>query len=230
MTASRGVLAHLATALAACSVALAPAAAGVAKKRPAVSLAGAGSLGSFTPAAADPRLAAAFAHGGFGSGFRFTPSAAPGGRRAVTVAVRARASTPAEAERVAVASSPAITPTAYNLGVAVGWKRFTVSGDVAKVDLGVLPGGREAVDIGLSYSGRQWSTTLQVVADRSLSEVSRLLGNDLGYSVDLGGSYALGRNFEVTGGVRYRLQRDRLDLTDERRDSQAVYVGTAFKF
>jgi hypothetical protein len=35
----------------------------------------------------------------------------------------------------------------------------------------------------------------------------------------------------VTGGVRYNIERDRLTtLQDDRRDSQAVYVGTAFKF
>jgi hypothetical protein len=35
----------------------------------------------------------------------------------------------------------------------------------------------------------------------------------------------------VTGGVRYKIQHDRLEpLTDQRRDSQAVYIGTAFRF
>ena len=197
-----------------------------------VSLIAPGSLGSFTPAAANPRVAAAFARSGFGSaGFHFTPSSAPGSRRAVTVAVRARAATKAEAERIAYVAMPAIAPSAYNLGVSVGWKQFALSGDLAKVDPGVLPGGREAVDLGLSYSGRQWSTRLQLAADRSLGNQPRLIGNDQSYSVDLGGSYALSRNLEVTGGVRYRLQRDRLEnIADDRRDSQAVYVGTAFRF
>ena len=54
----------------------------------------------------------------------------------------------------------------------------------------------------------------------------RLLANP-----DSIGCYALTRNLDVTGGVRYKLQRDRLDrFTDNRQDSQAVYVGTAFKF
>jgi hypothetical protein len=235
MKLSRGMLALGAGGIILCAVALAPAPAAtstIVKKRPALSLSGTGGLGSFTPAAADPRLAAAFARGGVGAtnGFHFTPSSTPGGRRAVTVAVRARANTKAEAERTALVSTPSITPTAYNLGVSVGWKRFAVSGDIAKVDVGPLPGGREAVDIGLSYSGRQWSTKLQVAADRSLGDQPRLIGNDEAYSVDLGGSYSLTRNLEVTGGVRYRRQRDRLEVVDERRDSQAVYVGTAFKF
>ncbi len=39
------------------------------------------------------------------------------------------------------------------------------------------------------------------------------------------------RNLDVTAGVRYKARdRDRLPpLTDDRRDSQAVYVGTAFQ-
>lgn len=210
-----------------------------AKKRPyaAVSLSAPGSIGSFTPAAADPRQAAALARAGLGGGsfsggaFRFTPSAAPGSRRAVTVAVRARATTKAAAERAAMVSTTGITPSAYNLGVSVGWKQFALSGEIVKVEGGLLPGDRESADVGLSYTGRQWSTRLQLGADRATGGGAHLMGPDQSYSVDLGGSYALTRNLEVTGGVRYRLQRDRLQpFQDERRDSQAVYVGTAFRF
>jgi hypothetical protein len=35
----------------------------------------------------------------------------------------------------------------------------------------------------------------------------------------------------VTAGLRYQSDRERLaQLKDDRRDSQAVYVGTAFRF
>ena len=38
-------------------------------------------------------------------------------------------------------------------------------------------------------------------------------------------------NIALTGGVRYRIDRERMAaVKDDRRDSQAVYVGTAFKF
>ena len=51
------------------------------------------------------------------------------------------------------------------------------------------------------------------------------------YSVDLGGAYSITRNIAVTGGVRYKVERDKLSsIADTRRDSQAVYVGTAFSF
>ncbi|WP_242653492.1 hypothetical protein [Sphingomonas jatrophae] len=191
---------------------------------------GGGGIGAFTPAAADPgRVAAMSASGLSATGFRFTPAAGPGNRRGVTVAVRARTARP-DTARVAALGTSAVLPTAYNLGVSIGWKRFALSGDVARMDAGLLPLGREAVDLGLSYSGKQWSTRVQVGADRATDQRS-LIGPDQSYSVDLGGSYALTRNLELSGGVRYKRERDRTDyIFDDQRDSQAVYVGTAFRF
>ena len=48
----------------------------------------------------------------------------------------------------------------------------------------------------------------------------------------MGGAFSIARNLDVTAGARYRIARDRLEpiSRDERRDSQAVYVGTAFRF
>lgn len=221
----------LALSAALCSAAFGATTTRTLRKAPvAASLSAPGSLGSFTPAAADPRMAASFARNGLAGGFRFTPSSTPGSRRSVTVAVRARATGRSAAERLA-AATPAVAPSAYNLGVAVGWKRFALSGDVARIDGGLMPGSREAMDVGLSYGGSKWRTRLQFGADRSLGDQPLLVGNDEAYSVDLGGSYTLTRNLEVTGGLRYRTQRDRFEsFNDTKRDSQAVYVGTAFKF
>lgn len=240
MVAIRGATAKVGAMLAVSALVLAPSVASTFKpgpKRPnaAISLTAPGNIGSFTPAAADPRRAASFGRaglggGGYSAGFRFTPSSAPGSRRAVTVAVRTRATTKAAAER-ALGSTVGIAPSAYNLGVSVGWKQFALSGEVAKVEGGLLPADSESAEVGVSYSGKSWSTRLQLGADRSTGSRPRLIGPEQSYSVDLGGSYSLSRNVEVTGGVRYKLQRDRLEpLKDDRRDSQAVYIGTAFKF
>jgi hypothetical protein len=198
-------------------------------------------LGVFTPANGDPRLAAVLARSGLGaSGFRFTPATTSVRLgRSVTVAVRARnGAAPVLSERAALVNPSqatglsALTPIAYSLGVAVGWRRFAVSSEVAKVDLGAL-GGREVVDVGVSYTARKFSTRVAVGADQATPGTPRALalGNN-GYTVDLGGSYRLSRNLDLTAGVRYRTsERDRLaPLADNRRDSQAVYVGTAFKF
>ncbi len=198
-----------------------------------------GSIGYFTPAAADPRLAAIFARGGLNNqGFRFTPVAV-GRNRAVTVAVRATSGNRMPAfmnvapQVAAIAAAPAtgLQPLSYSLGAAVGWKRFALTGEADRVDIGALPAARERANVGVSYNARKWSSRLQVAAERPIGQAPRTINGTESLSVDVGGSYRLTRNFDVTAGVRYRQDRDRLETrVDERRDSQAVYVGTAFRF
>ncbi len=191
-------------------------------------------LGTFTPAAADPKLAAILARSGLPeAGFRFTPSESRRGSRTVTVAVRARSTRGAQGTQVASAqpASLSLAPIAYNLGVSVGWKRFAVSGDLTRVDLATLPGSRERADVGVSYTGKRVSGRVQANADRPLASTPILIGDKPSYSIDVAGSYSLTRNLDVTAGVRYRSEQDRLPkITDDRRESQAVYVGTAFRF
>jgi len=208
------------------------------KVKPRVSLSARGGLGSFTPALADPRLSALLSRGGLASsGFRFTPAATSVRlNRSVTVAVRASlgGSQPANDRAQLVApTATGFAPIAYNLGVAVGWKRFALSSDVAKVDLGGAFGGREAVDVGVSYSIPKLTTRVAVGADQATRDTPRALAEGKAYSVAMSGSYSLTRNIDLTAGVKYRAtDRDRVQtpLADARRDNQAVYIGTAFKF
>ena len=129
------------------------------------------------------------------------------------------------------APSTSIMPVAYNLGVALGWKRFAFSGDVEKVDLGTI-GGRESVDLGVSYRIKNFTTRVVVGGDRATPNTPKALAGDAGVSVGMSGSYSLTRNIDVTAGLKFRAERDRLGpvAADTRRDSQAVYIGTAFKF
>jgi len=193
--------------------------------------------GTFTPAAADPRLAAVFARGGLGANeFRFTPAESRRDKRAVTVAVRARSTQNALAVADSrtgsdMSTSVGIAPIAYNLGVAVGWKKFAVSGSMSHVDLGLQPGSRDAADVAVSYSAGRASSRLMAAADRPLPGANKLVETPDSYSVDLSSSYSLTRNLEVTAGVRYRSDRERIArVEDDRRDSQAAYIGTAFRF
>lgn len=204
-----------------------------------------GSIGTFTPAVRDPRLAALLARRSAAAGptFRFTPAAPPSERnRQVRVAVRARPGAvvaeavrpndPAAPAAVATPSGTQITPSSYNLGASVGWRRFAITGDVASTSGGALPGSRESARVGLNYrANRRLTGRVQVGAEKA-EGVQRVITEDSAYSLDVGGSYSIARNLDVTGGVRYRVSRDRLDplARDERRDSQAVYVGTAFRF
>ena len=226
-------------AVAATGLVLTPAfAATSSKKRPAAVSLSFDSLPSFTPANADPKLAAALAGKSLSlSDFTFTPAPAKGRPSQVRVAIRARVATPNDA-RVAQASIPtaavsALTPTTYNLGLAVGWRHFAVSGDVSKIrSPDPAFGGRESAMVGVSYSlNNRLSTRVAVGADRATGNPVAGLRQGNNVSLDVGSSYSLSRHIAVTGGVRFNIERDRLSaLQDDRRDSQAVYIGTAFKF
>jgi hypothetical protein len=230
--------AKLLAALAAGALVLTPAfaASTTAKKRPpAVSLSF-DPISSFTPANADPKLAAALAGRNLSlTDFKFTPAPAKGRPSQVRVAIRARTSAPAASPltdpAAQTAAVNALTSTSYNLGVAVGWRRFAVSGDVAKVkDADPVIGGRESAVVGVSYSLKRFTGRVAVGAERTDHPVPALRKGE-NYSLDVGGAYALSNRVALTGGVRYNVERDRLSaLQDDRRDSQAVYVGTALKF
>ena len=236
MKLSRFSAAKVAVALGAAGVLLSPAfAAPDSKKRPpAVSLSLSPDF-AFTPASADPRLAAEISGRVPSlSDFKFTPAAAKGRPSQVRVAIRARATSPQQVAAASSSASPvgALAPVSYNLGVAVGWRRFAVSGDVAKVKPSGSPvDGRESATVGVSYSLPRFTGRVAVSADRSEGRAAQALRNPDNYAVDVGGSYDVTRRLSVTGGVRYKIEHDRLSaLSDDRVDSQAVYIGTAFKF
>jgi hypothetical protein len=209
-----------------------------AKKKPAAVALSFDPVSSFTPANADPKLAATLVGKGLAlTDFQFTPAPAKGRPSQVRVAIRARVLAPAQTQvaqtSVPTAAVNALTPTGYNLGLAVGWRRFAVSGDVSKVkSADPAVAGRESAVLGVSYSlSNRLSTRVAVGAERTTGNPVAALRHGNNVSLDAGASYSLSRSLAVTGGVRYNIERDRLTaLQDDRRDSQAVYVGTAFKF
>lgn len=225
--------AKMAGALGAAALLLSPAfAANDSKKRPAAISLSLSPDFEFTPASPDPRLAAAFSGRVTSLGdFKFTPAAAKGRPSQVRVAIRARATTPEEvASNNSASPVSALAPVSYNLGVAVGWRRFAISGDVAKTRAAGSPvDSRESAVVGLSYSLPRFTGRVAVSADRSEGTAAPALRDPDNYALDVGGSYALTRGLSLNGGVRYKIERQRA-LVDDRVDSQAVYIGTAFKF
>ena len=189
-------------------------------------------LSTFTPAGADPKLSAAFGNKGLSlTHFKFTPAAAKGRPAQVRVAIRARPDAPVAAKVDSASPLTALTPASYNLGVAVGWRRFAVAGDVAKAESrNPALGTKESAVVGVSYSLPRFTGRVAVGAERD-NDRAPALRERQNYSLDVGAAYDLTRRIAVTGGVRYNIERDRNSLVnDSRRDSQAVYVGTAFKF
>ena len=190
-------------------------------------------LSTFTPSGADPKLAASVGGRGLSlTDFKFTPAAAKSRPSQVRVAIRARPDTARTRTADAASASPvtALTPASYNLGAAVGWRRFAVSGDVAKTESrNPVVGNKESAVVGVSYSLKRFTGRVAVGAERD--ERVPALQERENYSLDVGGEYSISRRIAVTGGVRYNVERDRNAVVqDNRRDSQAVYVGTAFKF
>jgi hypothetical protein len=200
-------------------------------------------VGTFTPAVRDPRLAAELARRSEATAFQFTPATTQAERsRAVQVAVRvrpgivmperARPVVPGASAAVETPAGTAITPSTYNLGVAVGWRRFAITGETSGSTGGVAGGSRESTRIGAEYRATPRLTARVQVASEKADGVQRIVADDRAVALDVGGSYSIARNIDVTGGVRYRVSRDRIEplARDERRDSQAVYIGTALRF
>ena len=204
-----------------------------------VSLGSLGSISSFTPTIKDPRLAAAYAKivaSAGRQGFRFTPtSGSLSGQRSVTVMVRA-----AGEDRVAVnrtVDAIDIKPVAFSLNGAHSWRKFALPDAVGRKALDPVPVETmvDAKNFSLDDGKKDRFSTKMMLENRREAGVATTVRNpsaDKDYSLDLAGSYSLTRNLNVTAGVRYNNSvAGRLTpMTDERQDSQAVYLGTIFKF
>ena len=211
-----------------------------------VSLAARGGIGSFTPASVDERLASQITVRALKTGrlFRFTPAGnETRTNRAVTVAVRldsqsARAfsvrSTLADGAAQAGASPVRIAPMAYNLGMARGFASFAGTSasalqDLQRIDMPDLAKLKPTSSAPAAPS--RFAPRVEMDGRDRAGRAPRTLEGQGDYQLDLGGSYRLTRNLNVTAGVRYSPERDRLlPLTDGKQDNQAVYVGTQFRF
>lgn len=198
----------------------------------------------FIPAEVDPRLARSITVRALSKGrsFRFTPAAVPNGmdRSVVTVAVRLingnaqslalRQTT--SGENVAAGAALPIAPTAYSLGATRGYRSFAQSAvpatPIRQLDAPNLASYRPKP--GVASTPSRFAPAI-VLEEREKTGRAPRTFEQSDQQVDLGGSYRVTRNLNVTAGVRYSSDRDRLrPLTDGRQDSQAVYVGTQFRF
>lgn len=198
-----------------------------------------GGIASFTPTIKDPRLAAAYAKIAASAsqrGFRFTPtSGSMSGQRSVTVMVRA-----ADTDRVAVnraIDSIDIKPVAFSLNGAHNWRKFALPDSVGRKALDPVPVETmvDAKNFSLNEGKKDRFSTKMLIEshrDSSAAATARNPSADKDYSLDLASSYSLTRNLNVTAGVRYNngMAGRLTPMTDDRQDSQAVYLGTIFKF
>jgi hypothetical protein len=201
-------------------------------------------MGTFVPSEVDPRLARSITVRALSKGrlFRFTPAATPSqlDNTVITVAVRL----PGNGTALALRSGPPTTdnapgnlriaPTAYSLGTARGYRSFAEN-----LGAGGLSGRNLEIPDLASYQPKaatgkgdpaRFAPRL-VLDERETAGRSPRTFEQNDQTVDVGGSYRVTGNLNVTAGVRYQSERDRLvPLTDGSQDSQAVYVGTQFRF
>ncbi len=212
----------------------------------------------FTPASVDPELAARVADRARERGIRFTPAGTTiiNNDRTVTVAVRIDDETAqAISVRAAINSAPGqssgisgLQASRFNLGTARGYQSFARPKSDAVSPAGVsLPDAVRDTELSnLSVPDLSEFEPAQSVREDKPSrlqprielEDEAIAGRSPNtfdargsQTVDVGGSFRLAPNLDVTAGVRYSQERNRLDqLTNSDQDSQAVYVGTQIRF
>lgn len=199
----------------------------------------------FTPASVDPKLARFVAERSTGAArmMRFTPAGvAERGKRSLTVAVRVDEEA-AQAIQVRSAIATAqdqlgggvhIVSARYNLGLARGYQSFAQPtvlsrklSDAAIPDLSSF----KPAPVGQAEQSRLVSRV--ELAHEEKPGVTPRTREALGeQSLDVATSYRLTRNLDVSAGVRYSQDRDRIAPAAEQapQDSQAFYVGTQFRF
>ena len=216
-----------------------------------VSLAANGSFAALTPAKIDPKLARFVAARSSGTSrpMRFTPAGiAARPSRSVTVAVRVdseaaraisvRSAIAAAREQVAGDSPVRIAPMRYNLGISKGYQNFAkaaapapaISRSLSEAEIPDLADFRPSP--GARPDESRFAARIAVEEEAKTGAAPRTMDSRSDQAVDVAGSYRLTRNLDVTAGVRYSQERDRLaPLADPaKQDSQAVYVGTQFRF
>lgn len=167
------------------------------------------------------------------SGFRFTPSGQPENRKALSVGVATRVTAAAlDRSKAAAPGGNLVVPAGYGLNVSLGWKGFALDTGYSHAEplVGTPLAGQmtDAVNLGLSYGGRNWRTRIEGTAEQSQPLAFAPLTRR--YSLELGGAYRLAPRFSVTGGVRYRIAPEPPSLVMPNRDDQAVYLGTSIAF
>ena len=206
-----------------------------------------GSFAALTPASVDPRLAEFVAERSNGSArlMRFTPAGvAERASRSVTVAIRideeaarvisVRSAIAAAQEQVAGDARVRVAPTRYNLGVSRGYQSFAKAPELSRTlsEAGIPNLADFRPSPGARPDESRFAAHVAVEEEAKTGASPRSIDSRSDQAVDVAGSYRLTRNLDVTAGVRYSQERDRLAPLAEstQQDSQAVYVGTQFRF
>jgi hypothetical protein len=201
---------------------------------------------SFTPASVDPKLARFVAERATGTArmMRFTPAGvAERSKRSLTVAVRVgdesaqaiqvRSAIATAQDQMSGASGVRIVSARYNLGLARGYQSFAQPTVLSKkLSDAAIPDLSSFKPAPLQAEQSRLVSRVELAREEKPGVTPRTreaLGEQ---SLDVATSYRLTRNLDVSAGVRYSQDRDRIAPAAEPtpQDSQAFYVGTQFRF
>lgn len=203
-------------------------------------------LNTFTPSGVDSVLAAKFSatHSSADGRFPFTLAGA-GTNRNRTIIVAARANSRLTAGAVSVRSVIAaaepgaanggvrLSTVDYRLTAAKGWQGFALPSTpklAAQVPIMEMGKGGFRLDEAAKKPSK-FSTNIKLDQNSETATPARGESTAGDYKLDVGGSFSISRKIDVTAGVRYERENDRvLPSADNRKDSEAVYVGTKIRF
>jgi hypothetical protein len=193
----------------------------------------------FTPAGVDSRLAERMrANAIRQSAFPFTPAGLNSRTsNTLTVAVRTDAGS-AVSVRNALAQMDAgngstlrLNNSSYQLTAAKGWQAFQLPTAVDQPRIDQLVGkGSFRLDDGSAKKPSRFNTDVSVGVPKAAAPNPRGNAAAGDYDVNVGGSFRVAKGVDVTAGVRYSRDNDRVDLATTKADSEAVYVGTKIRF
>ena len=204
-------------------------------------------MGRFTPAGIDKRLAVrAESQAVTSNGFRFTPAGLNRqGNKILTVAARADLADSAGAVSVRSAiaqieggtgNTVRLNNSNYRLTAARGWQGFKLPANAVQTEQprisAMVGNGNFRLD-----GQKESKKPSRFNTDVSVDKVGNAAPNPRGaaaagdYAFNVGGSFSISRRIDVTAGVRYSSERDRIAPTSPASpDSEAVYVGTKIRF
>lgn len=194
----------------------------------------------FTPAGVDSRLAERMRSNAIRqTAFPFTPAGLNNrSSNTLTVAARADAGN-AVTVRNALAQIEGGNGTAlrlnnssYQLTAARGWQAFRLpvaEAPAQRLD-DIVGKGSFRLEDGVRKKPSRFGTDLSVAPARAAAPSPRGNAAAGDYDVNVGGRLSVAKGVDLTAGVRYSRENDRVDMATAKADSEAVYVGTKIRF
>ena len=202
-------------------------------------------IAMFTPAGGDSVLAQKLSAAQYAANalFPFTPaSVGEGHNRTITVAARvnSRLTAGAVSIRNVIASNEVgggkgvrLAAVDYRLSASKGWQDFTLlkaQARAARAHLSDVGKGGFRLDESAQKPSK-FRTNIELGQSKEMAPPARGSAASGDYKLVVGGSFSISRKIDVTAGVRYASENDRvIPLADNQKDSEAVYVGTKIRF